>query len=147
MRLKVKRKQPERQFHQSVAQFLDVVLQSPVEWTSIGHGGGGAVRGAILKSMGLKPGWPDIIISSPIEVSRCKFALMVGLELKSQEGTVSLDQKRVHSALERSGWQIFVCRNLSDVLEALDTAGVPHRRVNGLFPNGGSFIGKGMVNV
>lgn len=126
---KIKRKQPEQKFHQAVAQFLETALQPPVEWTTLGHGGGGAVRGAILKSKGVHPGWPDIIISCPVEVSRCKFALMVGLELKSQEGTVSLDQKRVHSSLERSGWQVFVCRDLEEVLAALDTAGVPHRRV------------------
>jgi len=139
LKVKVKRKQHEQRFHREVAQFLDAVLISPVEWTSIGHGGGGKVRGAILKSMGLKPGWPDVIISAPVETGRCRFALMVGLELKSQEGSLSLDQKRVHSALERSGWQIFVCRTLDEVLLALDTAGVPHRRVSS-FARGGFIV-------
>lgn len=132
----MRRKQTEQNFQKAVAQLLDKCLDSPVEWTAIGHGGGGKVRGAILKAMGLKPGWPDIIISVPFENKMCRHSIMVGLELKAPDGVVSPAQKLMHVRLERSGWQIYVCRDMEDVVGALRLSGVPHRAIT-LYPNAG----------
>ncbi len=144
--MSVRKRQPEQALQRSVAQLLDMILAAPTEWTAIGHGGGGATRGGILKSMGLKPGWPDIIISSPIEHSRGRSSLMVGLELKSKDGTVSHHQKVVHAALEKSGWQIFVCRSPEEVISALRVAGIPSRPVN-VWPSGALQLSKEKVHV
>jgi hypothetical protein len=129
------RKQPEQEFQRNTAHLLGLILHSPVEWTAIGHGGGGPVRGAILKAMGLKAGFPDIIISVPFQNGMLKTSLMVGLELKSPDGVLSHSQKLQHAALERSNWHLFVCRTPEEVLAALDTAGVPHLPYR-LWPSG-----------
>lgn len=133
---------PEQALQKGVAQLLDMVLASPVEWTAIGHGGGGRVRGAILKAMGLKPGWPDIIISTPFQHCRANASLMVGIELKALEGSVDEHQKIVHSRLEKSGWRIYVCRSLEEVLAALDDSGTPYRPVR-LWPRGAMQLVRG----
>lgn len=130
-----RRKQPEQGLQQAVAKLLDMILADPVVYTAIGHGGGGAVRGAILKSMGVKAGFPDVIVSVPIECGRIKASLMVGIELKSKDGSASFEQKRIHEALTRSGWHIFICRSVEEVVDALREAGVPMRPVH-MWPTG-----------
>ena len=54
----------EYQLHCSVAAYLDRRFPpgGDVWWTTIGHGGGGKVRGAKLKATGVKRGVPDIMI-------------------------------------------------------------------------------------
>lgn len=116
------RKHEEQHLQQAVAKFLDSVLLPGVMWAAIGHGGGGATRGAILKSMGLKPGWPDIIIAAQ--------GVSVGLELKAKDGRASPAQVAVQTGLIECGWKIYLCRSIEDVLAALDMSRVPHRRVS-----------------
>ena len=104
-------RRPEQAFHIAVARYLDLALPPEYPWTTIGHGGGGKVRGAILKAMGVKPGWPDIIVLGARRV--------IGLELKAAKGRMSRDQVELHSALMRAGALVYVCRDLTDVESAL----------------------------
>lgn len=105
------RHQGETEFHQTVAQFLDAVLPRDTWWTTFPAGGGGRVRGAILKGMGLKAGVPDVLI-----VQR-GFAYWI--ELKTPKGIVSGDQTNTHADLLAVGCAVTVCRTLDDVVAAL----------------------------
>lgn len=85
-RTAVKRQHPEMALHKACAQLLDIrQKQGGFFWTTIGHGGGGKVRGAQLKAMGMKPGVADILI--------CKAGLMLWIELKSHTGALSEEQQ------------------------------------------------------
>jgi hypothetical protein len=123
-----RRVQHEQAFQRAVADYLGTVLAPPVEWTAIGHGGGGAVRGAILKSMGLKAGWPDIIVTAPYEELRVRTCINLGLELKAGRNRPDAGQKEMHERLTRAGWHISTCYTLEDVHLALVASGIPYRR-------------------
>lgn len=105
-------KQSEAQLHRTVAKYLDAVLRPPVIWTTIGHGGGGRVRGAQLKAMGLKKGWPDILIIAP-------GPNVIGLELKAAKGTPTDEQRAMEAAFFNCRAWYITCRSVDDVERAL----------------------------
>lgn len=115
----------EQDFHISVAQYLDLALPPEYPWTTIGHGGGGKTRGAILKAMGVKPGWPDIIILAP-SISHVA-SRFIGLELKTSRGRLSPAQKDVHLNILYIGGFVHVCRTLAEVEGALLAEMIPLR--------------------
>ena len=108
----MKRGNPEQIFHQSVAQYLAAVLPPEVLWTTIGHGGGGKVRGALLKSMGVLPGVADVLAFHD-----GKFFAM---ELKSAEGKLTEAQSNFLSAIEAAGGYTAVCKTLDRALACLE---------------------------
>jgi len=93
----IRRKQPEQEFHKTVARFLDAALPPSCWWTTFPSGGGGKARGGKLKAMGLKPGVADILIlashvtDNSIEV--------IWLELKVPEGRTSPAQQAFTTAM------------------------------------------------
>lgn len=107
----------EAQLHRQVADYLDLVLPPAVPWTTIGHGGGGYVRGAQLKGRGVKPGWPDIHFV-------CR-GLPCYIELKTRRGRVSPEQKEIHRMLIAAGAHVAVCRSLEEVQVTLRLLDVP----------------------
>ena len=109
----------EQRFQQTVAAYLDRVLPPGVFWTAVGHGGGGRVRGAILKSMGLRAGTPDLIF-----LYRGQF---LGLELKSAKGRVSPAQDKCAHLIINSGGTWASARTLDDVERVLVAFGIPLR--------------------
>ena len=109
---------PEQALQTAVAVYLALALRPPVIWTAIGHGGGGKVRGAILKAMGLKPGWPDVLVIAP-------GPNVVGIELKSAVGRLSPEQKIVAADMALcNAWHV-LCRSVEDVEKALRFCKVP----------------------
>lgn len=114
----------EAQLHKAVAQFLRVALKPPTIWTTIGHGGGGRIRGAQLKAMGVQKGWPDILIIHA-DVNSGWWPVVVGLELKAAKGTLSAEQKAFGKSLETAGGVYHVVRSVEEVWAALQTADIP----------------------
>lgn len=114
-----KRKAPEQTLQRQVATFLEWALPPDAWFTSIGHGGGGAVRGAILKSTGMKSGVPDILI-----IYRSK---SIWVELKSATGSLSEAQRSVHSAITVAGGVVTTCRSVDDVSGFLQALQIPLR--------------------
>ena len=110
----------EAQLHRAVAVYLRLVLRSPTIWTTIGHGGGGRVRGAMLKAKGLKAGWPDIIIIHPEFADK----IVLGIELKTKKGKPSPDQLGVVRQFELANCKMVFCRSLDDVKFELEQAGI-----------------------
>ena len=117
----------EQSFQIEVARYLQLVLLPEVAWTAFPAGGGGKTRGAILKAMGLKSGWPDLIL-----IYNGK---MLGLELKTPIGKLSKAQKAMHSALEAAGAAIAICRCTEDIVATLQAGEVPMRR-HTMYPTG-----------
>ena len=113
---------PEERLHRAVADWLRAVLLFPAWFTTFPAGGGGRVRGAKLKAMGLQPGMPDILVFAQCDV--------IGIELKV-ESVQSLAQQEVEMIFGICGFGYFVCRSIDDVEAALRLRGVRLRIVQG----------------
>lgn len=114
----------EASLQEAVVAFLDRVLLPPATFTAISHGiyftkdrEEAKRRGARLKRLGLKPGWPDIII---LHNGRTH-----GIELKTSDGTLSEAQKAVHTAMVLARCTVTVCRSVDDVRDRLEVWGLP----------------------
>jgi hypothetical protein len=98
---------PEQALQRTIAAYLSWALAPPAYWSAIGHGGGGQMRGRILKGMGVKAGLPDIFIW----YDKHTYAP----ELKAENGRVSEAQEIAHAALRAAGVHIAVVRSLDDL--------------------------------
>ena len=113
----MKRANPEAALHRAVARYLDMALPADCWWSTFPSGGGGKVRGAQLKAMGLKAGVPDILIMRlPYAVTEPE---VNWIELKAAKGRASVEQQLCHAALERVGCYVAICRSVEDVEETL----------------------------
>ena len=106
-------KNPEYHLQCNIYDVLKVVLKQTALMTCFPSGGGGKVRGARLKRMGLVPGWPDIQI-----IYKGKY---FGLEVKTLKGVLSPNQKVLHDSLEKQGAKVAIVRSID---EAIDQARV-----------------------
>lgn len=121
-----RRAAPEQALQQTVALYLNRVLAPSVVWSSIGHGGGGKVRGAILKAGGLLPGVADVAVFYEDSRYMGRFNVL-WIELKSKIGRVSAAQICFAHRVEALNHKYYVCRTLEDVELSLDRSGVPMR--------------------
>ncbi len=112
-------KRLEQVLHASVAQYLSSILLPPAIYTTVPIGGGGAIRGAILRGLGTMKGWPDIQIVHD--------GHLFLVELKSAKGRLSPNQKLVHAALIAAGCKVAVVRSLDELDAVLRDWGVPLR--------------------
>ncbi len=117
-----RRKHPETAFQIAVAQYLDLALPEDAVWTTIPAGGGGKVRGARLKAMGYKAGWPDLQV-----VYRGQ---LICIELKSAKGRLAPTQKAMHGRLTNAGALVYTARCIEQV-EGFLRASVPLRATTG----------------
>ena len=115
--MKPRRKQPEQDLQKAVAVYLTACLVKPWRWSAFPAGGGGKVRGAILASMGLKAGIPDLLFFHPDGDWH-------GIELKAPKGTATEEQI---DFLEWANGRSAVCRSLTQVEATLRAWGVPLR--------------------
>lgn len=118
---RTRNKRPEQTFQIQVAKYLGMALRAPTMWTAFPAGGGGRARGAFLKAMGLKAGWPDIIVMHPMGLN----TLVVGIELKAGKGRLSRAQLDACQALWAVNARYTECRSLDEVDRCLRRAGVP----------------------
>lgn len=109
------RSQPEQKLQRQVAEYLSWALVPPAWFTSIPAGGGGEMRGRILRGTGYRAGTPDLLI---VYDGRAYF-----LELKSAKGVLSEIQRETHAVLKRAGCCVAVCRSLDDVRALFGPAG------------------------
>ncbi len=116
------RRHLEDDFHMAVAAYLDLALPPDACWTTIPAGGGGKVRGARIKAMGYKAGWPDLQV-----VYRGR---LICIELKSAKGRLSPAQKAMHERLTLAGALVYTARCIEQV-EGFLRASVPLRATTG----------------
>lgn len=125
----------EDELHAAVARALDTLLLPPAMWTTFPAGNVPLPPqyAAKLSRVGLKRGWPDILV---------QYRVMHGIELKRPGGVLSktrvgrtrrgamrvlVGQEDVFPCLEAAGMQIAVCRSVDAVLAQLAAWGVPLR--------------------
>ena len=112
-KIKKKRKSPEEDLHRVCMEW--VVLSSAkhpiLRWMLHVPNGGKRPRGEAgkLKALGTKPGYPDLTLPR-----RHKHWNGLAIELKSEIGRVSPDQKEWLDAFEADGWLVAVCRTLEE---------------------------------
>jgi hypothetical protein len=126
---------PEQDLHESVADALDKLLLPPAEWTCFPAGSVPLPPrfAAKLARMGLKRGWPDVLVLH---------RQLYGIELKRRGGKLSrtrivrtrrgglrelAGQQDVFPRLEAAGMTIAVCDSLAGVLAFLAACKVPLR--------------------
>lgn len=114
-----KRNRPEEEIHGAIAAYCARMLPPSVFWTTIGHGGGGAVRGAILHGLGLKAGVPDMLF---VYAGRAHF-----IEIKSAVGSLSKAQRACHAELYQAGARVATARGIDDVRLHFARWGLPSR--------------------
>jgi hypothetical protein len=107
----VRRRAPEQALQRAVAELLNFTLGGLAWWTHFPAGGGGTLRGKILKGLGLKPGVPDILI---IDAGRAYW-----LELKAPRGWLNLVQRSCHVDLLHAGCPVAVIKSVDQVLPQL----------------------------
>ncbi len=114
-----KRRAPEQALQRQIAQFLDAALGGSAWYSTIPLGGGGRVRGAVLRAAGTKAGIPDMLV---VDAGR-----VIWLELKAPKGRLSVDQIVCHQELRHARCAVYVVRSLDEAIASLRMAGVPLR--------------------
>lgn len=112
---------PEAQLQRAVASYLSLVLSNKVMWSAIGHGGGGKIRGAQLKGMGLRRGLADFYIAW----YTINGQQTLWIELKSKDGRQSDEQKQFQTCVENIGHSYIICRSIDEVVNAIILNAVP----------------------
>jgi hypothetical protein len=117
---KPKRKAPEAAFQIQVARYLAKALPEGYWFSAFPAGGGGRIRGARLKAMGLKAGVPDMVVfrSNPYHEDG-DLGDTLWLELKAKSGSLSQVQKDLHKHLKALGHRVEVVKTLEQVQDAL----------------------------
>jgi hypothetical protein len=130
----------EHSLHYNVASLLDKHLAAPAWYTTFPAGGGGEMRGKILKGLGLKSGVPDILIifpytipASAINGPNAEFAvvpLLYWIELKKTgKGKPSEIQIATQQQLTQMGCRVANCDSLEAVKAALREWGLPWQKI------------------
>lgn len=125
----------ENRLHCMVREYLDrVLLPDSAFWSTFPSGGYllNPIAAALLKRRGLKAGMPDVFIWFCLsrEAPWQRNCRCVGIELKAKSRYPSKAQKDVFYKLHRVGVNVWVCRDIDDVSEALRMEGVPTREAH-----------------
>ena len=108
-----RRQQPEAQIQRAVIQHLRLRPAAGVFAFHVPNGGARRpIEAAILKSLGVTAGVPDLIIVKDGH-THC-------LELKSESGRLTAAQKATHDALRAAGASVAVADNLDAALQQLE---------------------------
>jgi hypothetical protein len=126
----------ENDLHAAVAVALDRLLLAPAQWTTFpaGHVELTAPAAAKLARLGLKRGWPDILVLHGtlygIELKRVGEPLSRTRTIRTRRGHLRIveGQRDVFPRLEAAGMRLAVCDSLEAVLSTLAAWEVPLRR-------------------
>lgn len=123
------RAHPEQDLHIAIAKFLDIALPKDAWWTTIPAGGGGKVRGAILKAMGYRPGTPDILIiwRHRTNLEDIPPDFVIWFEVKDAKGALRDNQENCRDILLKNGCKWGLVKSVEDVERALLRFRVPLR--------------------
>lgn len=137
---RAKMRRPEQDFQiKAVAPYLDAILDpATAYWLHVPNGGvRSPVEGGILKAMGVRAGFPDILVLAIVPADPCGYAdeeiraCLIELKSPSGDGRLNASQADAHAALTRVGKMELlkpaVCESLEDVRTALIADGIPMR--------------------
>jgi hypothetical protein len=109
-----KRQRPEAILHKQVIAYLARALPLRAFHSTLFNGGHGHfIRGAMLSTIGVRRGLPDILVLHEGKA--------YGIELKSNIGRLSGHQHECHAALNDARVPVRVCRSVEDVHRFLVT--------------------------
>jgi hypothetical protein len=129
---------PEDSLHEAVADALEILVLPPAMWTTFPAGNVPLEPryAAKLARLGLKRGWPDIIVvcdrAFGIELKKVGGTLSRTRVVRTQRGAMRTleGQVDVFPRLVAAGMRIAVCHSVEEVLRALVGWGVPLRAVS-----------------
>ena len=104
------RRRPEQAIHQAAVQYLRI-MENLGELIFFHPPNGGArtkAEGGIFKSLGVRPGVPDLVLLFP--GGRCAF-----IEIKAPKGRLSAAQKAFKNSAENLGFPFAECRGVDEV--------------------------------
>jgi hypothetical protein len=108
----MRRARPEQTIQAALCEHLRRRAVPKCFWFHTPNGGARtAVEGAIFKSLGLRPGVPDIVL--------VRDGRTYGLELKAPGGRSSEAQIRAHEELRAAGAEVAVCVGLDAAIKQL----------------------------
>ncbi len=130
---------PEDSLHEATAKALDLLLLPPAAWSTFPAGNVPLPPeyAAKLFRLGLKRGWPDILVIHGgrivgIELKRIGGILSRTRTVRTRSGALRVveGQVDVFARLALAGMILEVCETVDDVLAALRKHDVPVRRVS-----------------
>jgi hypothetical protein len=120
-------KASEESLQRAVASLLD-----SMGWLYFHPPNGGArdvITGAKLKAQGVKRGVPDVMVFEPWKIHNaecegahkciCSKGHGIAIELKTNKGKTTPEQKAWLASLEERGWLVAVCRTMDEVMDVL----------------------------
>jgi hypothetical protein len=105
------KREPEATLQALIFDSIKEILLPEVLITCFPSGGGGRIRGAKLKKMGLSSGWPDLQL-----IHKAKY---YGLEVKTPVGRLSPAQSKLIDKLKTQGAKVSVVRSEKDAIEQI----------------------------
>lgn len=109
-----------------------MALPPEIVWSTVPSGGGGKIRGAMLKGMGLRTGLGDLVIFYRERGIHPPRSSTLWIELKSDRGRQSPEQITFMNEVQQLGHYYRLCRSINDVSDALQHYGVPTRATTNL---------------
>lgn len=108
----------EQSLQEKLVRALKLALTRETTFFAVPNGGPRSrIEAVILNGQGILPGVPDLIFVSK--------GRAFGLELKSENGSLSGAQRAAHVALRDAGMRVEVARSLDEALEHLRDMGIP----------------------
>lgn len=115
-----RRRQAEWQEQAKLATLLAKLLDPAyIFWTAVDNTPWSLPDGIRRKSRGIKRGVPDVLLWFD--------GRTVAIEMKSQTGKLSREQREVRDAMQRVGIAWHLCRSAQEALDVLRAEGVPFR--------------------
>lgn len=103
----------------AVVAYLDLVLIPPAFCVHVANNPRSKVDGPRLKRLGLRKGFPDLLVFTPEKI--------IALEVKAEKGTVSPEQMVMHSNLRMNHVDIAVVRSVDETEKVLKWFGIETR--------------------
>jgi hypothetical protein len=116
-----KRATPEADLQKQLFDAMRVLMPHGAFYTHFPMGGGGFWHGMRMKRLGAVRGVPDVLIIWEGKT--------FWLELKSPDGTLSLEQRCVGEDLRKAGCRVEVARSVGQALGHIRSFGIPLRDV------------------
>lgn len=79
----------------------------------------GKIEASILKGMGVRPGFPDLVLMVPFRRDGHIVAPGLLVEVKSPEGRLSPEQKQMVPLLQQQGYAVCVAWNVTEGIGAI----------------------------
>lgn len=135
-RLRLEAAQPEAELHEAVAKAMTFLVLPPAMWTTFPAGNVAlpAAAAAKLYRLGLKRGWPDVLVLHAgrihgLELKRAGGRLSRSYTARTRRGSLVLrdGQASVFPRLQAAGMTIGVATSVDEAMSLLKAWGIPLR--------------------